>query len=325
MGPELAGGEHIPYLLAHISDPHVSRRYYRDHIKSLKLLLRAVLDAGCDHVVVTGDIVSTADPDDFALAREIFGTLGLLSADRLTVVPGNHDVFGGPHRATDVLEFPSRIRTVDRAAMRALFVDAFAETFEGVMRPDPALPFPFVKRAGPFDIIGIDSTMPWSLLRNPLGSNGHVDDAQLRALSALAQRGADASRIPVVAMHHHLRDAVDATPDHRLWTAIERRTMRLRGRARLLRRLASLDARVVLHGHVHLNETYIVRGMRVANGAGAVCDDPIPFIKYNTLRVHEGNLGLEIRTLPVPYQSQTLPRVQSRWIPAHAPLQPEIA
>ncbi len=53
-----------PFRVAHISDPHLSRQFYREHIKSFKLLLRSILEMEYDHVKITGDIVSTADPDD---------------------------------------------------------------------------------------------------------------------------------------------------------------------------------------------------------------------------------------------------------------------
>ncbi len=300
-----------PYRLVHLSDPHISRRYYREHIKSLKILLRSILEAGCDHLIVTGDIVSTADPDDFTLAREIFSTFGLLRSDRLTLVPGNHDMFGGPHRAVEVLEYPSRIRRIDHASMRRLFVDTFAETFDDALLLLGDSLFPFVKHAGPYDIIGIDSTMPWSLLRNPFGSNGRVDDPQMEALLALSPL-LDPRRIPVVAMHHHLAKAGDTLSDHAVWNVIEDWTMRLWGRKKLARRFASLGVRVILHGHVHCNTVHTLRGMSVANGAGAVCDDPHPFLKYNVVCMKEGGISLETTTLPIPYQTQSLPSLRPR-------------
>jgi Icc protein len=173
------------YTIAHLSDPHLSRRYYREHIKSLKILLRSILEAGCDHIVISGDIVSTADPDDYFLAREVFANLGLLDGRRLTLVPGNHDIFGGPHRATDVLSFPRHIRTVDYRKNFNLFHDAFFETFLNAEQLLPGEHYPFIKRVGPFSIIGLNSIPPWSPLENPLGTNGMVDDRQYAALKSL--------------------------------------------------------------------------------------------------------------------------------------------
>ncbi len=101
------------FTIAHLSDPHLSRQYYPEHIKSFNILLRTILDEGCDHLVITGDIVSTGDPDDYYLARKILSTYGLMDSRKLTSVPGNHDVFGGPHRAVDVVSFAQHIGVVE--------------------------------------------------------------------------------------------------------------------------------------------------------------------------------------------------------------------
>lgn len=299
-----------PFRIAHLSDPHISRRYYREYIRSLKLLLRAILDEGFDHIVVTGDITSTADPDDFALAREIFATFGLLHADRLTVVPGNHDVFGGPHRAVDVLDFPRMLRCADLARARATFIDAFAETFDGAHRT--ASFFPLIKHVGPCDIVCLDTTMPWSLMRNPFGSNGAIDSGTRTALARLAPMLGRGGRIPIVAMHHHLHRARDAQAESALWNTIEGWTMRLHGSSRLLRTFRSLGVRAVLHGHVHQSRHYEHAGMQIANGAGAVCDDPHPYLKYNTLHLADGAPTMHTTVLPIPYQKPSLPAIAVR-------------
>ncbi len=61
--------------------PIFSRQFYREHLKSFKLLLKSILAAGCDHLVITGDIVSTGEEEDYYLAREILGNLDLLNSD----------------------------------------------------------------------------------------------------------------------------------------------------------------------------------------------------------------------------------------------------
>lgn len=297
-----------PYRIAHLSDPHLSRQYYREHLKSLKILLRTVLEEGADHVVISGDIVSTADPDDLYLAREVFARAGVLDTRRLTVVPGNHDVFGGPHRAVDVLSFPSHIRSVDYHSHHAMFRDAFAETFEGVVRSTLGAPYPFVKHVGPMALIGMNSIPPWSLRQNALGTNGIIDDAQIDGLLDLAASGAWKGRVPVVVVHHHFNDLTDDAPSNGLWRRIEARTMRLRKRRKLVRIFKEIGIRAVVHGHIHRNEVYDRSGMTFLNGAGAICDDPVRRLKYNTLTWQEGRLSATVRTLHVPYQESTVNR-----------------
>ncbi len=303
------------YTIAHISDPHLSRRYYREHIKSLKILLRNILEAGCDHVVISGDIVSTADPDDYFLAREIFSSLGLLDSARLTVVPGNHDILGGPHRATDVLSFPRYIRSVDYEKNLGLFTRAFEETIDGVVPLIHEKLFPFVKRAGPFAIIGLNSIPPWSLLENPLGTNGRIDEAQYEALKSRQSESAWEGSIPVIAVHHHFNDLDDGSAGDGLWKKIESRTMRMRKRRKLLRLFSSIGVKYVLHGHIHRNELYVRNGIELANGAGAVCDDPLANLKYNLLLSGNGACGVKTNHLPIPFQVSTVTQ-QLHWRPS---------
>ncbi len=302
------------YTIAHISDPHLSRRYYREHIKSLKILLRSILEAGCDHVIISGDIVSTADPDDFFLAREVFSNLGLLDSSRLTVVPGNHDIFGGPHRAMDVLSFPTYIRSVDYPKNLGLFHEAFAETFENVKPLIPGELYPFVKQAGPYSILGLNSIPPWSIFENPLGTNGVVDEPQIRALKAVEGTDEFAGTVPVVAVHHHFNDLIDTSTESGLWQKIESKTMRLKKRRKLLRIFETLGVKYVFHGHIHRNELYERNGIQLANGAGAVCDDPLANLKYNMLMHRNGVCELKTNHLPIPYQSSTVMQ-KLRWRP----------
>ncbi len=295
-----------PYTIIHMSDPHLSRQFYREHFKSFKILLRTVLERDFDHLIVTGDITSTADEDDFFLAREIFSNFGLLDSKKLTVIPGNHDIFGGPHRAIDVLSFPGHIRNVDYRYRIALFHGAFRESFDGCYFPVAGSFYPFVKQLGPFAIIGLNSVPHWSLRQNPFGSNGLLDDIQFEGLRSLIKSPLLENLIPVAVIHHHFNDmAKDASPTNSLWQKIESKTMRLRKRHKTLRLFEALNVRYILHGHIHRNELYDRNGIQCANGAGAVCDDPIPLIKYNRLRFEKGMNSIETVVLPIPYQVST--------------------
>ena len=298
------------FRLVHISDPHLSRQFYREHLKSFKLLLKSILAAGCDHLVITGDIVSTGEEEDYYLAREILGTLDLLDSARLTVVPGNHDIFGGPHRAVDVLSFPQYIRNVDYARHLELFQMVFGETFENVVSYGRESIFPFVKKVGSYSIVGLNSIPPWSLRRNPLGTNGKLDEAQRNALFQMHAEGRFSHTTPLVAIHHHFNDLQDESSGGSFWKRIESNTMRMRARTKTLRLFESLGVRYVLHGHIHRNEIYQSGAMALLNGAGAVCDDPIRFLKYNEIRHANGEDHLQTITLPIPFQvpSHSLPK-----------------
>ena len=303
------GSSASDFRLVHISDPHLSRQFYREHLKSFKLLLKSILAAGCDHLVITGDIVSTGEEDDYYLAREILGTLDLLDSARLTVVPGNHDIFGGPHRAVDILSFPQYIRSVDYARHLELFQVAFGETLENVVSYGSESVFPFVKKVGPYSIIGLNSIPPWSVRENPLGTNGKLDECQRSGLFRMHGEVQFDRSIPIAAVHHHFNDLQDESAGGSIWKRIESNTMRMRGRTKTLRVFESLGVRYVLHGHIHRNEIYQKNAITLLNGAGAVCDDPVKFLKYNEIRHSAGVDQLRTVTLPIPFQvpSYSLP------------------
>lgn len=295
-----------PYTIIHISDPHLSRQFYREHYKSFKILLRSIIERGFDHLVITGDIVSTSDPGDYFLAREILQRFGLMDGKRLTVVPGNHDIFGGPHRAIDVLSFPRHVRSIDYHRNLHLFDETFHETFDNAISVIPGSRYPFVKRLGPYGLIGLNSVPPWSFKKNPLGSNGLLDDTQLEGLKHLEGNSLLQNTIPIVVLHHHFNDlATDASPSNSLWKRIESKTMRMRKRRRVMRLFNTLNVHSVLHGHIHRNEIYTKDEIQFINGAGAVCDDPLPMLKYNSIVWRQGTSIAQSHILPVRYQVST--------------------
>jgi hypothetical protein len=51
---------------------------------------------------------------------------------------------------------------------------------------------------------------------------------------------------------------------------------------------------------------YERNGILFANGAGAVCDDPVRFLKYNVLEHNDGFCSVRICQLPIAYQESTV-------------------
>jgi hypothetical protein len=79
--------------------------------------------------------------------------------------------------------------------------------------------------------------------------------------------------------------------------------MRMKKRRRLLKILRTVGTKYVLHGHIHRNEIYERNGIQLANGAGAVCDDPVRNLKYNSLSSVNGMCELSTRHLAIPFQA----------------------
>ena len=134
------------FQIAHISDPHLSRQYYRENIKSFKMLLRSILNEGADHIMISGDIVSTADEDDYYLAREILSNHQLLDSSRLTIVPGESLISSAGRIEQPISLVFRSISGV--STMRGILNCSrvhFAETFQGVTRLDEKNLSPFIK------------------------------------------------------------------------------------------------------------------------------------------------------------------------------------
>src|SRR5215470_5993435 len=102
------------FVLAHLSDPHLAplpaprpmelagkrllgfvnwrlRRHACHRREVLDALVADVAAAAPDHVAVTGDLINLALEAEFGPARAWLARLG--AADRVTMVPGNHDIY----------------------------------------------------------------------------------------------------------------------------------------------------------------------------------------------------------------------------------------
>jgi 3',5'-cyclic AMP phosphodiesterase CpdA len=288
------------FTIAHISDLHLSAVHKRTHIRRTRRALDYITTLGVDHVIVTGDITADGSPADYRVARSVFASAGLLNPSRLTVTIGNHDVFGGVHTAEDVLTFPGRCAQTDEKAKLKAFGQAFQETFRGTVMPSEKRIFPYAKVIGDIAIIGVNTVAPYSRMKNPLGSNGSVDDRSFDALAELFASDAIRSKRKIVALHHHfhkMREASGGTM-HSVWGAIERQTMKLRGKSRLLKLFARNNVALVAHGHIHQSMEYRRDDVRFLNGGGSILHDQSDDLYINIIRMQTGGNTIEIHRIP---------------------------
>jgi 3',5'-cyclic AMP phosphodiesterase CpdA len=180
----------------------------------LDALVRDLHAARPDHVVITGDLVNLALPEEFALAAAWLEALG--PPAWVSVVPGNHDA----------LVALDRRQALDRWA-------AYMASDDGL--GDDAAPFPWLRRRGPLAIIGLSTAVA-----TPPGlATGRLGEAQLEALEATLAGLADDPACRVVLLHHPPLDGACV------------RRKRLVDAAELRGVLATHGADLVLHGHVH--------------------------------------------------------------------------
>jgi predicted phosphodiesterase len=289
-----------PTLIAHLADLHLSLHHRRRNIRNVQRLLEYVQKLGVDHVVVTGDIAADALPEELDLARRLFEAYGLLDPSRLSVVIGNHDVYGGVHTAEDVLTFPGRCRTTPYGERVRHFGQAFRETFRGTLGGSPANPFPFLKTIGGVALLGMNSVADYSPVRNPVGSNGAVMESERDTVEEWLESGVIGDRTPIALIHHHFSAFEPGPPGIApgLWGAVERQTMKLRGKKKLLKLFARHGIGLVLHGHVHLTQDYRRSGIRFLNAGGSLLG-PVPGeLTVNLLRIENSRVHVEVHHLP---------------------------
>lgn len=301
-----------PLTIAHISDLHLSAEHKRYNLRRAKRLLEAITRHDVDHVVVTGDIVSDADTRDYEVARRLFRNAALLDPMKLSVVIGNHDIFGGVHEPSDILAFPHRCKETDFAEKVEEFRTAFREAFDRCLFASHAKAFPFAKIIGNVALIGVNSIAHYSAVKNPVGSNGEIEKGQLRRLSQLLASEPLKGLQKVVLVHHHFckTPLAGAGTLNSVWGAIERQTMKMRGKKRLIEVFREGGATLVLHGHVHWNDEYTRKGVRFINGGGSLLGPASPQLAFNLIRVSPDKV--ENRVIQIPEEEPALPREGER-------------
>lgn len=263
--------------IAHLSDLHLSPDRFPERTDAFYEILHKCRAMKTDHIVITGDITNQATPKEFAHARSILKEFGLLDPEKLTVTIGNHDIFGGPYFAEDVLAFPGCCRRTDYDAKVKEFYAAFRESFGGSKYLAGATIFPFVKIVQHVVFVGLNSVARWNTVKNPLGSNGEVDRQQFHQLKEVLTSGMTEEKTVIVLVHHHFSKTASAAAAgnlERLWHAIESGTMKLWKKKRLISLFKRTSVGNVLHGHMHHHEEYVRKDVRFLNAGGTMFADP---------------------------------------------------
>jgi 3',5'-cyclic AMP phosphodiesterase CpdA len=245
----LRGGRGMNMRIAHFSDLHLlsldgvpmrrflnkrltgwaNLRFKRGHIhraSHVRAIARAIADAGVDHVVVTGDFTNLALESEFELARDVLVQDLGVDPDRVTVVPGNHDVY--TRGAMTSRRFEMYFSDWLESDLPELAVDTAASAR-----------FPVVKLRGHAAIVSLSSAVP----RLPLVAAGELGRAQLDALARVLAHPEVARRTLVLALHH------PAVQDG--WSTLKTHLDGLRDAPELLSLLMPLSRGLVLHGHLH--------------------------------------------------------------------------
>jgi len=175
-----------------------------------------------DHLVVTGDLTLSGELVEFERAAELLSPWA--RARKLTVLPGNHDVWS--YEAAATWRF-----------LRLLGPDGL-----GTKRPVQIYPL-VVDLSPEVRLIALDSARHG---RDPRRTAGAIGSEQLARARELLQGARNEGRAALLALHHHL-----VIPPERMPSDLLLARMPLADAYQVVRLLAELPVAAVLHGHRH--------------------------------------------------------------------------
>ena len=282
--------------LAHISDLHFTSFFKDNNLRSIKYLLKYAVKKEADHIIITGDLTDNADRNDFLMLRKLFNELGLLRYDKLSLVIGNHDIFGGVQTAEDIFSFPERCRQADYNQKVKEFFVYFKETFEGAESIDNETVFPYSKIIDGILLLGLNTNDIYSSAKNIFASNGAVHLDQFNKTLRILNAHSGKVHTKIVMLHHHFNkmEVTQGSTFGSFWQNIEKQTMKLRKKKRLFNVFHEYDINLVLHGHYHVMQEYKRKGIRFLNAGGSMKSEKPGQLGINFIDVKKD--ALEIKT-----------------------------
>ncbi len=228
---------------AHLSDPHnpltaqpsfrqlLNKRFLgylswhrKRHLRHRPEVLDAVLSdirqAGPDHIMVSGDLVNIALPEEFAASRRWLESVG--PSHDVTVIPGNHDAY-----------------------VRVSFEQGIGQWAPWMLGDKVTeVSFPFLRRRGPVAFVMLST----ATVTPPLMASGTLGKAQLNRLEQLLGQLRQENVFRVVVLHHPPEDHPTKA------------RKALRDRAAFRDVIARTGAELILHGHQHHSHFGLIAG-----------------------------------------------------------------
>ena len=285
-------------LIAHISDLHLNSFYNDSIFKRVNYLLKQISENKVDHLIITGDITDNASEKDFEIFRRMLVKYGFINGDRLSIIPGNHDIFGGVQKAEDIFTFPEKCDKINYDKRVNNFLSYFPEAFSNCQYLSSKSFFPFTKKIDSTLIVGLNSIAQYSKLSNPFGSNGEIDATQFGELFDILKTTEKDVKYKIILIHHHfnkLKNEASSTFGS-IWSGIEKQTMKLKGKRRLFNLFREFNIDIVLHGHVHESKEYFRKNIRFLN-AGATIRSNKQTMKINYLTITKGKIEVDIQSI----------------------------
>lgn len=287
---ETEAGNPLPFILAHLSDPHFfspagsrltdffNKRLYgylswhwrrhREH--SDKVASALVKDLQCqqpDHVTVTGDLTHLGLPDEYRRAAAFLHGLG--PPERVTVIPGNHDAYvAAAWEQNQALWTPYLVGDRDIPTGKK-----------------PKISYPFVRQRGDVVLVGLSTAHPCS----PFLATGTIGQEQLQRLEVILNEYGARQQCRVILIHH------PPVPGVISW---RKKLTDCRAFCAVLQRQG---AELVVHGHAHVASCLFLEtqaGHTPVVGvpsASAIGKTPDRRSEYNLYHIDRSDKGWQIQ------------------------------
>lgn len=252
------------YKIAHISDIHIKNAKHV-HFDTFNKILKDIKERKIDHILLTGDIVDYGTAEEFDLVKNTFDKYGYYDKDKLTIIPGNHDIYGGPSDKMPGYMFIQYCRKLNFSKT----VNNLAKRFSDITGSKE---FPYLKIINNFAVIGINSIYEWNLHENSNGTNGYLKNSILKKLVNIFKSEELKDKIKIVMIHHHFNEPMFRKNfiEQRMWLEAEEDRMKFYNKQELMRIFTKYKVNFVLHGHTHISESYNINGVTYVNSSGCV-------------------------------------------------------
>lgn len=284
--------------IAHISDLHLNTLFNDSNLQRIKRTLRYISAKNVDHLIISGDLVDNADESDLLLLKKMISREGYLSSDKLTIVPGNHDIFGGPQKPDDIFSFPDRCIGIDYTEKVKSFNQIFKESFSNTIFSDSGDEYPFAKIIGNILIIGVNSIAEYSKFRNPFASNGEISLSQFHRINNFLEQFNNQVLYKMIVVHHHFNKIKNTKRSIAgIWQNVEKQTMKLRKKRRLMNLFSKYNVDIILHGHIHFNEFYERNNLAFLNAGATTAGYSGKSLRVNLIDMNNKGMKCELHKI----------------------------
>lgn len=267
--------------ILHLSDLHIGiSQFHNDRVEKI---FRNISTKDIDHFVITGDLTNAGLNEEFEKVVEILCRYNLYSDERLTVIPGNHDLYapffkeflslssvtGNYKKVMEFLKFHLLYNKNRYSKDIAKFNDYFKNSFLTAKTvSESKYGYPFIKiLSDKVVLIGIDSNSLPSIIRNPGCSTGEITKKGYNALQKIFESNEVKDKIKIVLIHHYLHPTDTYIGRDRFFRFIQ-----LYDREKLVELFDKYNVNLVLHGHFHVDSKYwlVDHKIMVLNGGASM-------------------------------------------------------